>query len=176
MDLKAELIREHSKAQTMKIRAYIGSDQSRFDKLMQLFLKGEYRVTQRAAWALKFCAEAEPTLILPHLQALVENLKYPLHDSNKRNTIKVLTFIEIPEDLLGELADICFGFLASPKEAIAIRVFSMELLFKICEREPDLSNELKLLIEDHYPHGSAGFKSKSRKVLKSIAKLQKESK
>ena len=176
MDLKAEILREHSKAQTMKIVDYIGSNQNRFDDLVKLFLEGEYRVTQRAAWALRFCAEADSALILPHLRALIENLKHPLHDSNKRNTIKVLTFVDIPEGLLGELADICFGFLASPKEAIAIRVFSMEVLYKICQLKPDLANELKILIEDHYPHGSAGFKSKSRKVLKGIAKLQKESK
>lgn len=174
MDIKAELLREHSKPQAMKIVNYIGSDQSRFDELMELFLKGEYRVTQRAAWVLRFCAEEEPQLIIPHLKAMVDNLENPLHDSNKRNTIKVLTFVDIPEKLLGKLADICFDFLASPKEAIAIRVFSMQLLFKICQREPDLANELKLLIEDHYPHGSAGFKSSGRKILKGIAKLQKD--
>ncbi len=171
MDLKTEILREHSKAQTMKIVDYIGSNQGRFDELVKLFLEGEYRVTQRAAWALRFGVEAEPKLVIPHLNALVENLQYPVHDAIKRNTIKILTFVEIPENLLGEVADICFKFLASPKEAIAIRIFSIEVLFEICQREPDLANELKLLIEDHYPHGSAGFKSKAKKVLKRISKL-----
>lgn len=171
MDLKAEILREHSKAQTMKIVDYIGSNQGRFDELVKLFLEGEYRITQRAAWALRFYAEAEPKLLIPHLKDLVDNLQHPVHDAIKRNTIKVLTFVEIPDNLLGKVADICFEFLASQKEAIAVRIFSMEVLYKICQREPDLANELKLQIEDHYPHGSAGFKSKARKVLKGISKL-----
>lgn len=172
MDLKAELLWEHSKPQTMKIVNYIGDNEELFAELIALFLGEEYRVTQRAAWAIRFCAEAHPELIVPHLPAMVENLQRTNHDSIKRNTIKVLTFIDIPEALLGEVATVCFDFLASPKEAIAIRVFSMEVLFKICQREPDLAEELKLLIEDHYEHGSAGFKSKGRKVLKGISKLQ----
>ena len=77
---------------------------------------------------------------------------------------------------MGKVADVCFDYLASPKEAIAIRVFAMEVLFNICKKEPELADELKLLIEDHYPHSSAGFQSKARKVLKSISKLKMESK
>ncbi len=174
MNLKTELLREHSKPQTMKIVAYIGSDQSRFGELIVLVLGEDSKIAQRAAWTMSHCLETSPNLIIPHLKVLLENLRNPVHDAIKRNTIRALDLIEIPEDLLGLVADICFEFLDSTKESIAIRVFSMTALFKVCQQEPELSSELKIIIEDHYPHGSAGFKSRARRILKGIAKLQKE--
>jgi len=174
MDIKAETAKEHSKLQTQKITCYIGNDQSRFGELIALVLGEDPKIAQRAAWTMSQCLESNPNLIFPHLKVLLENLRNPVHDAIKRNTIRALDLIEIPEDLLGLVADICFDFLDSTKESIAIRVFSMTALFKVCQQEPELSNELKIVIEDHYPHGSAGFKSRARRVLKGIAKLQKE--
>jgi len=171
MDIKAEILKEHSKIQTLKIVRYIGNDQSRFDKLIDELLKGEKKVAQRAAWIMSYSVAAQPSLIIPHLEALFENLRNPVHDAIKRGTIRSLEYIEIPEELFGLVADICFEFLDSPKESIAVRVFSMSALYKVCQKEPELSNELKLVIEDHYPHSSAGFQSRARKVLKGISKL-----
>ena len=38
MDIKAALLEEHSKAQALRIVKYIGTDQKRFDTLMNLSL------------------------------------------------------------------------------------------------------------------------------------------
>ncbi len=174
MNLKAEILKEYSKPHTMKMVRYIGNDQSRFDELVDALLKGDKKIAQRAAWIMTYSIEAHPSLMIPHLETLLENLRNPVHDAIKRGTIRSLEYIEIPEELMGLVADICFEFLDSPKESIAVRVFSMSALFKVCEKEPELSNELKLVIEDYYPHGSAGFKSRAKKILKGISKLQKE--
>ena len=50
MDLRAELLEEHSKRQALRVADYIGNDPERFADLMCLFFGNEYRVTQRAAW------------------------------------------------------------------------------------------------------------------------------
>jgi len=172
MDLKTALLEEHSKAQAMKIVRYIGTDQKRFDELLKLFLTNEYRISQRAAFSLGHSCEAYPHLIAPHLRTIIENLQDDtVHDAVKRNTVRVLQNMDIPEDLLGLTADICFNFLDNPKEAVAIRAFSMEVLFNICKKEPDLANELKLVIEDHYEHGTSGFKSRGKKILKKLNKM-----
>lgn len=171
MDIKAALLQEHSKTQSLKIADYIGNSQERYDRLMELFLMEEYRVTQRAAWALQFATEAHPHLLDFHLRPVIENLQKPVHDAVKRNTLRFLQFVDLPEDLLGLAADICFAFLDDPKEAIAIRVFAMTVCYNICLKEPELGNELRLIIEDHLPHGSAGFKSRGKKILKALKKV-----
>ena len=173
MDIRAALLKEHSKEQTLKIVHYIGENKARFALLMDLFLNDEYRVTQRAAWVVGHTAEKNPQLFQPYLQVLIENLQKSVHDAIKRNTLRVLQDIDIPEDLLGLAAEICFSFLDDPKEPVAVRVFSMTVCYNICVKEPDLSNELKLIIEDHLPHGSAGFKSRGKRTLKLLDKLMR---
>jgi len=169
MNIEDALLAEHSKAQTLRICQYIGDQQDRFDELMRLFFKGEYRVTQRAAWVISYCAEAYPELIEPHQQAMLNNLeKEGLHDAIKRNTLKVLAARQLPEELLGQAATLSFDFLADPQEAIAIKVFAMEMLSQICLVEPGLAGELRLLIEDQMPHASAGFKARGKRILKKL--------
>ncbi len=173
MDIRAALLEEHSKEQTLMITNYIGKSQKRFDQLMDLFLGDEYRVTQRAAWVVSHCADAYPKLIQPHLKRILDNLERPnLHDAIKRNTLKALSEWDLPEELLGQAATISFDLLASPTEAIAIRVHAMTIIYNICHKEPDLADELRLLIEDGMEHGSAGFRSRGKRILKGLDKIK----
>src|SRR5687768_16824430 len=117
MDLKKEILKEHTKKQTTKIVDYVGDNHVRFKELIQVFLAGPYRVTQRAAWPLSYCVENHPALIQPYLRTLLDHLKKPgLHDAVKRNTIRLLQFINIPKRLHGKTADICFAYLQNKKE------------------------------------------------------------
>ncbi len=174
MDIRATLLVEHSKANTLKIVNYVGSNQKRFDDLMELFLADEYRVTQRAAMAVGHAADRHPQLIKKHLKSLLENLRKPeIHDAIKRNTVRLFDkHFDLPEELMGMAAEICFNYLDDPQEAVAIRAFSMGVLYKICQLEPELGNELIMVLEDHLPHGSAGFKSRGKKILAKLRKQQ----
>ena len=71
---------------------------------------------------------------------------------------------------MGIVVDICFNFLASPKEPTAVKYFSMEILFREAKKEPDLFHEIKILINDQMPLGSPGFKNKGQKILNYIHK------
>lgn len=171
MDIKAELEKPQSKALAKEITNYVGNNPNRFKKLMELFFDKNLRISQKASWPVGFCAETYPSLIYPYLKEMIDNLQNPVHNAVKRNTLRIMGDIILPEELLGEAADICFQYLDDPKEAIATRVFSMTVCFNITKREPELANELKIIIEDHYPHGSAGFKSRAKKILKELRKM-----
>ncbi len=171
MNIKAALLAEHSKPQAIRIRNYIGSNTERFEELMQCFFSEEKRLCQRASWVLSHCAERYPHLIVPHLKAMIAQLKKPIHVTVKRNTVRILQLIHIPEDLQGELVNICFDFLLDPKEAIAVQAFSMTVLYNITLKEPELKEELRVVIEEIMPHGSAGIRSRGRKILKALTKL-----
>jgi hypothetical protein len=169
MDLKKEILKEHSKKQMTKVVDYVGDNPNRFKGLIQVFLAGPYRVTQRASWPLSYCVEKHPHLIKPHLKTILDYLPKPdVHDAVKRNIIRLLQYIEIPKKLQGKIADICFGFLQDKKEPVAVRVFSMSVLTAIASENPDLKRELKLIIEDALPHASPAFLSRARKVLKEL--------
>jgi hypothetical protein len=169
MNLEAEILKEHSKRQAVRIASWVGKDKKRFRQLMASFLKGEYRITQRSAWTVNLCADKHPELIRPYLKQMIRRMQEPgVHDAVRRNVIRILQFIEIPEKLLGEVATVCFNYLSSPGEPIAVRVFSMTVLANIVQKQPDLTNELRFVIEQQLSHGSMGFCSRARKVMKMI--------
>jgi hypothetical protein len=170
MDIRKEVLKAHSKPQTDKIVKYVGKNPERFKDLITNFLQGDYRVTQRIAWPLSYCVCNHPELIKPYLQKTLTMLDKPgIHDAVKRNIMRLLQFVEIPKRLQGIAADKAFQ-LMDPREPIAVRVFSMTVLKNLALQEPDLKKELKLIIEDQLPYGTAAYQSRAKKVLKELAK------
>lgn len=171
MDLRKEILKARSKTQKDKVVRFVGNDPVRFKTLVDVFLAGPYRVTQRASWPISYCVEAHPELIKPHLKVVLDLLDKPaLPDFVKRNIIRLLQFIEIPKRYQGRVTDICFSFLQDPKQSIAVRVFSMFVLSQISRDIPEIKPEIKILIEDHLPYGSPAFVSRANKVLKDLNK------
>ncbi len=169
MKLINSLSKEHSRANTDKIVLNIASNPKKFNELVDAFLKGPYRITQRAAWPLSICVQQHPELIKPHLKKVLHCLsKSDIHDAVKRNIVRLLQFIKIPRSLQGEVVTHCFRFLRNPREPIAIRVFSMTVLSNLTQENPELKNELIPIIEDYLPFSSAGFRSRGMRVLKEL--------
>lgn len=172
MNLREEILREHSKAQCSKIVEWVGNSTERFNELFNLFLNDEYRVTQRAAWPLSYCVERNPNFIQKNFSKLLKNLQKPkLHDSIKRNSVRLLQHVDIPEKYQGEVMNICFEYLESPTEAVAIKAFSLTVLGNLAKQYPEIIPEIKLLIEDQLPNQTAAFKSRAKNFLKEVEKL-----
>lgn len=170
MNLKEALNAEHSKALTLRIINYIGDDADRMAKLMDCFFSDQYRLCQRASWAVGYMAEKQPTLLEPYLERLILNLNNPVHDAIIRNTMRVFRDLPtIPDDLLGLTADVCFRYVTTPSVAVAIRSFAMRVLEKICRKVPELKEEMRMTIEDLMQHETApAFTSAAKDVLKRI--------
>lgn len=174
MDIRTELLKEFSKTQTLAITDYVGSDPERFSHLMELFMGDDYRVTQRAAWVVSHVSDRFPELFEPYLPTLVSLADASGQDSVVRNVLRVLTKKELPEELWGEAYDRSLKLLANPQKPVAIHRFAMEVAWKICQEVPELSSELKILVEDGMEHGSPGFRNYGGKVLQGIRKLERE--
>lgn len=170
MDIEKELLKGHSKAVTDKIVSYVGASQNRFNKLIVIFLKGPYQITQRAAWALSNCVQNHPFLIARHYSSILKILGKPAnHDAVKRNIMRLLQFAEVPVKYQGPVIE--HGFrLMDPKEPVAVRVFAMTVVANLARQHPDLKKELKLVIEDQLPFGSAAYRSRSKKILRQLEK------
>ncbi len=170
MNLREILLAEHSKAQCLKVVKWIGNDPLRFNELVKLFLSDENRVVQLAAWPLSYAVQAHPALIKPHFGKLIRNLRQPgLPDAVKRNTVRIFQEIDAPARFHGELMHTCFGFIESMNEKPAIKAFALTVLFNLSGQYPDIRPELKTIIEDRWDYESPAFKSRGRKILKSLA-------
>jgi len=169
MSLRSIILAEHSKANCDKIIKWISNDPQRFEELFNLFLNDEYRVVQRAAWPLSYCVIRHPELIKKHFSKLIKNLHKPgIHDAVKRNTLRLLQEISIPEKFHGDIMNTCFNYIIAPTEKPAIKAFSLSVLENLSKIYPEIKQELKTVIEDRWDFETAAFHSRAKKILKNI--------
>ncbi|HNR19562.1 MAG: hypothetical protein IPJ79_12540 [Bacteroidetes bacterium] len=172
MNIEKELSKIISKSNAIKVASLIGCDDALFKQLIKVLLESNNTSAPQAAWTLSFCVQQCPEIIYPQLEVLIDNLyKKNLHDAVKRNTVRVMQYVTVPEKLQGKAADICFKYLSSGTEAIAIRAFSITVLCNICQQQPELSHELKLLLEEQMRNGEPAIISRGKKALKFLNTL-----
>jgi hypothetical protein len=171
LNLEEEILKEHSKRQTVRLAEWIGGDRGRFGQLMALFLRGEYRVTQRSAWIVSQCADAHPELITPWLGPMIRRMQEPgTHDAVRRNVIRIFQFTEIPRRLQGKTATVCFEYLGDPGQPVAVKCNSMTVLTNMALKEPHLAHELRIVVEQILPYSTAAFRARAKKTLKVLSK------
>jgi len=169
MNLKKEILAGHSRSQVNKIVRYVGNDPKRFKALMNLFVDGPYRITQRVSWPISYCIQHNPELVKPWLKVIIDTLKKDdIHPAVRRNTLRFLQFIDVPGKYWGSVSNLCLKYLTDRKEPVAIRVFSMTVLANLCDDIPEIRRELRMIIEDQLPFTSPAFTSRGRKVLKKL--------
>jgi len=170
MNLRETILKEHSKANCTRIVKWVGTDQKRFNELFELFLNDEYRVVQRAAWPVSYCVEDHPELIKDHFGKLLKNLnKKGIHDSIKRNSIRLLQYVTIPKKFHGQVMDLCFRYISSPIEAVAIKAFSISVLQNLARQYPEIINEIKLVIEERWNYETVAFRTRAKKLFEEFA-------
>lgn len=173
MNIKEALLKEHSKKQAELIGRYVIKSQAAFKSLIKIYFGADQKLAQRAAWSLSFAVSRKPDIILPYLKKLIAHLHSSgLHDAVVRNGTKILEIISIPDKHTGIAVDLCFKLLIDPSVAIASKCYVMTALSTIVRKEPDLINEMKLVIESQLPFATAGFISRAKRTLKELEKIK----
>jgi hypothetical protein len=171
MNLRETISSEMSRKNTEYVSEIILKNPDLFYELFNLVILNEEPVSRRAIWALDVISEANPALMLPCLDKLIDNLATFKHDGLKRHTLRILSRYNVPENLEVEVLEICLRFLQSEKESIAVRFFAMEVLYKLSEKEKDLKQELLAVIELLPENKSPGLKNHFSKL---VSQLKKE--
>ncbi len=142
-------------------------------ELIALALHSDKQLSSRANWAVWHCANIEYNRMVPFHDHLILNLKNKnLHDGVVRNTLRLFQNYPTPKKHHTLLLSICFNYLTNPIVAIAIRVFSMTIIFNISKPYPELLHELKIcLMHVIETENSFGILSRAKKVLNQINKI-----
>lgn len=165
MNLREEILLEHSKAQCSKIVAWVGGSQKRFDQLIHLFFTDEYRVVQRAAWPVSYCVADHPQLIQKHFKTLVRTLEQPaVPGAVKRNSMRLLQHVTIPSSFQGSIMDLCFRYISDPQEAAAVKAFSLTVLGNLSKLYPEILPEIKVIVEERWDTETPAFRSRAKRL------------
>jgi len=163
--LKDLLMLELSRRNTDMVADLILQKPDLLEELFATFLRNEEPVSRRAAWVIDTITEERNDLLTPFLDKIIAALPQFGHDGLKRHSLRMLARSAISIDRLGELMNLCFEWLTSPKEAVATKIYCMEILYQISVKEPDLKKELADSIEWRMQEESPGFRNRASKLL-----------
>ena len=145
-----------------------------FVKLYEYSFSSDKHLSFRASWTLSKVCDRYPEMIYPYLSQIVDSLAGIDNESVLRSFLRILSLTDIGKISArqqGILADFSFNQLNTGFSAIAVKAYSMEILYRLTLIYPDLANELstsiRLLMED----GSAGITSRGRAILRKLADM-----
>jgi 8-oxo-dGTP diphosphatase len=145
-----------------------------FIKLFEYSYSSDKKLAFRASWILSKVCDIFPEIIYPYLSRIVEILNKLDNESALRSFLRIISFSDltkISDQQHGVLADFCFNELKSGFSAIAIKAYSMEILYRLSLIYPELANELSATVRILMEDGSAGIISRGQMVLKKLAEI-----
>lgn len=143
-----------------------------FKKLIELSYSDDKKLAFHSSWTLNKASDKNPELIVPFLPSIAESLSKIENESALRSFLRIISMSEINKLSVkhhGILADYCFSALRSGFSAIAIKAYSMEVLYKLAVIYPELANELSATINMIQGEGSAGVIARGRMILKKLS-------
>jgi len=169
MELTDLFNRRLSAEQIRQVINFIGNDKTRFAKLMSYCFSGNEKTSSNAANIAAKISSRYPEIAAAHIPEIIRNLNGTQSGpAFKRHALKILQQHEIPDKETGVLIHLCFEYITGFVEPPAVKAHALTVLYMLSARYPEIRNELKLVIEERFDNESAAFKSRAKKILKSI--------
>lgn len=143
-------------------------------KLLEYSFSTDKKLAFHASWTLSKICDNHPTIIYPYLSGIIERLNHISNESAQRSLLRIISLTDI--NMIsgkdhGLLADHCFNALRSAFSAIAIKAYSMEILYNLSLKYPELINELSATIVMLQGEGSSGIKARGYIILKKLGEM-----
>ena len=142
------------------------------NQLFEYSLSTDKRLAFRASWTLSKVCDRFPEIIYPYLEQIVENLNKLDNESTLRSFLRIISLSDLERintRQQGLLTELCFNKLNSGFSAIAVKAYTMDILYKLSLIYPELANELFTSITVLMEDGSAGITARGRTILRKLA-------
>ena len=134
-----------------------------------LSLLGEDRpVATRFLWLLSGVGEQAPEKLLQLLPLLLRRRAELNHLSIEHSLARYWLIAGVPEENEGEAIDLLFSWLSSSQLNDFVKSNSMLVLHRLCDKYPDLQNELRICLEDQLERTGVAFQKTARKILQAL--------
>jgi len=143
-----------------------------FKNVLDLALEDNGVFAMRAARALNLAAVKRPELVRPYLNDIAKKLPTFKTGGVKRCLLKTISerSFDYSDDTMGLLVNTCFDWVNDPSEEVAIKVYALEVLYRISQFYPDIKPELIASIENLMPEASSGIRVRGKMYLKKLYK------
>ena len=141
-------------------------------KLLEYSFSDDRKLAFRASWTLTKVFDKYPGIISSDMSVMIDALDKLDNESVQRSFLRIISLSDINKISArqhGILADHCFELLKSGFSAIAVKAYSMEIIYKLAIIYPELANELSATIGMLQGEGSAGILARGHIILKKLA-------
>jgi 8-oxo-dGTP diphosphatase len=145
-----------------------------FIKLFEYSHSPDKKLAFRASWTLTKVCDRFPELIYPYLPQIIDTIAEIDNESTLRSFLRIISLSDLDKINTrqhGLLADFCFSKLNSGFSAIAIKAYSMEIIYRLALIYPELANELSATINILQGEGSAGVVARGHMIMKKLADI-----
>lgn len=128
---------------------FVRAKPERFDELVELTLSDKQPASWRANSVLNFLIKKNDVRLQNRISDILELIPKS-NDSNRRELLKLLMKMEIPEHKQSEFIDVCIALWVDVDIKPSVRFYAFRILIDFVKQYPDLSSELKPLTKDIY--------------------------
>jgi 8-oxo-dGTP diphosphatase len=141
-----------------------------FRKLLDYSMSCDRKLAFRASWILTKACDMKPGIEYPYLSGIIELLDKTENESVLRSFLRIISLSQgtLSRRDHGILAEFSFRSLNSGTSAIAIKAYSMEILYRLTLIYPELAPELAGSIMRMMEEGSGGIVSRGKMILKKL--------
>lgn len=138
----------------------------KIDDLIKLIFEKNNPLSWRAAWLLWGCVPKNDNRIIENTSRFISILP-DSNESMQREILKILYNIELEDDDLGLLFNICINIWEDINKRPGVRHSSFRMLLKISKKYPELENEIGYLVDERFMNTlSPGIKHSIKKLIK----------
>jgi hypothetical protein len=137
--------------------------------LIDIYLSDEESFSRKIVWAIDIYADEDPGAVIPYVETISEYLQTFSHNALKRHSLHLLSRFPLPERNLGKLVDICFKWILDRKQDVSVKVYCMEILYRISLSETGLKQELTDSIGLRIAEETPGFQNRGTKILRKLS-------
>lgn len=124
-----------------------------------------------ACWILNHYIDTHNFALENYLNEAVELLPNIKRSGLLRLVLRL--FVITPNwkiEKLGLLLDFCINILSDMTIPVGVKTHAMSIIDRIAESEPEIRDEVLLVVEEIYPYLSTGGKNKAGKIIKKYRK------
>ena len=125
----------------------------------------DYKIASRYLWFLSKVGELDSKKLLHYLPALMELRKNKIHKNTEASFANFWLIAGVPKENESEAIDLLFDWINSPKVNVTGKARSMQALYQLTYKYPELKKELQICLEFQADKYSSNYQEKVRKIM-----------
>lgn len=122
----------------------------------------------RATWLLSHYSNKHTEILQNYVDKFIQSAKSIEANGHLRETLKIIYNLELNEEQISEVFDLCMTLLEDNKRQASVRMIAFNFVYRVAIKYPELQNEIEIIVENIKDYLSPGIIRSMRKRISKI--------